>query len=228
MQAAKIYGKNINRNLTSYEIAVSEEAGKLALDDPSLLCKRDVLYDKAKENVRCSSTFVFKKGRSRSNVVDQPTPPLKRRYTNESCREDHIKKLGEDIDGKQKQIKFKILYQTKAQASKGWETCERLQSEINMLRKEIHSLEEELKVFKRKQQKSTWFKKKKKSASVKENPTNQLILCENNDQLKVTENPRVNAEKEIIEITENSQTTSSISHRQGNCNGLPPPQASFV
>ena len=73
-------------------------------------------------------------------------------------REDHITKLVEDIDGKQKQVKFKLLHQTKAQASKDWETCERLQSEVNMLRKEIHSLEEELKIFKRKQQRSTWFK----------------------------------------------------------------------
>ena len=94
-------------------------------------------------------------------MVSQPTPPVKRRYTNESCREDHIAKLVEDIDGKQKQVKFKLLHQTKAQASKEWETCEKLQSDLNMLRKELYSLEEELKVFKRKQQKSAWSKKKR-------------------------------------------------------------------
>lgn len=64
IEAAKIYGRDSDRVLKSYEMAVNEEAGKIALDDPTLLSKRDVLYEKAKESVRCSSTFLFNKGKS--------------------------------------------------------------------------------------------------------------------------------------------------------------------
>ena len=219
-QAAKIYGRDHNRALTSYELAVNEEAGRLASDDPSLLCKRDVLYEKAKECVRSSSTFSFKKGQSRSNLASKSTTPAKRKYTNELCREDHITKLIEDIDGKQKQVKFKLLYQTKAQASKDWETCERLQSEVNMLRKEIHSLEQELKVFKRKQQKSAWFKKKSKSASVKEIPANQSTLFESVNQPMEIEKS-TNAEKEVIQMADDSQNMSSgkqVNNNEGEVN----------
>lgn len=103
------------------------------------------------------------------------------------------------------------MHQTKAQASKDWGTCERLQSEINMLQKETHSLLEELKVFKRKQQESQWRKKKRKSDSVKEHQGNQRTL----DQLKVKEKS-VNDEIEVSEVievsseTEDSEIASSL------------------
>ncbi len=142
IDSAKIYGKGSDRVLTSYEIAVNEEAGRPALDDPALLNKRDILYEKAKESVRCSSTFSFKKGKSRSTLqANKQNVPEKRKYTSESSREEHIAKLFEDIDGKQKQVKYKVLHQTKVQASKDWEVCERLQGEINILKKEIYSLQ---------------------------------------------------------------------------------------
>lgn len=35
--------------MTPYETAVNEASAKLALEDPSLVIKRDVLYEKAKE-----------------------------------------------------------------------------------------------------------------------------------------------------------------------------------
>ena len=95
-----------------------------------------------KESVRCSSTFSFKKGKSWSTLqANKQNVPEKRKYTSESSREEHIAKLFEDIDGKQKQVKYKVLHQTKVQASKDWEVCERLQGEINILKKEIYSLQ---------------------------------------------------------------------------------------
>jgi hypothetical protein len=96
IDSAKIYGKGSDRVLTSYEIAVNEEAGRLALDDLALLNKRDILYEKAKESVRCSSTFSFKKGKSRSALqANKQNVPEKRKYTSESSREEHIAKLFE-------------------------------------------------------------------------------------------------------------------------------------
>jgi predicted RNase H-like nuclease (RuvC/YqgF family) len=88
---------------------------------------------------------------------------------------------------KQKQVKYKVLHQTKAQASKDWEVCERLQGEINILKKEIYSLQQELKCFQRKQQKSKWFKKKKGScANNKEHQgtSDQPTLRQSIDRLK--------------------------------------------
>ena len=53
---------------TPYETAVNEASANLALEDPSLLMKRDVLYEKAKEAVRNETSFTFKKGKSRSTL----------------------------------------------------------------------------------------------------------------------------------------------------------------
>ena len=149
-----------------------------------MLNKRDILYEKAKESVRCSSTFSFKKGKSRSALqANKQNVPEKRKYTSESSREEHIAKLFEDIDGKQKQVKYKVLHQTKAQVLKDW----RLQGEINILKKEIYSLQQELKCFQRKQQKSKWFKKKKGScANTKEHQgtSDQPTLRQSIDRLK--------------------------------------------
>lgn len=55
--------------MTPYETAVNEASAKLALEDPSLVIKRDVLYEKAKEAVRNDSSFTFKKGKSRSTLL---------------------------------------------------------------------------------------------------------------------------------------------------------------
>ena len=61
ISAAKIYGKgSSHKDLTPYQISVNEAAGKLALENPSLLHQRGFLYEKAKEAVRNDSCFVFK------------------------------------------------------------------------------------------------------------------------------------------------------------------------
>ena len=65
-------------------------------------------------------------------------------------------------------MKYKQLYQSKAQASKDWETCDRLQKEMATLRKEVFDAQQELKLFQGKEKKSKWYKKKvKPSVGVK-------------------------------------------------------------
>jgi len=124
ISAAKIYGKgSSDKDLTPYQISVNEAAGKLALENPSLLHQRGFLYEKAKEAVRNDSCFVFKKGKSRSKSVEEVEPvPSKKKYTSETLREERTAQLVEDIEGKQQQLKYKQLHQSKAQASKDWET----------------------------------------------------------------------------------------------------------
>jgi hypothetical protein len=70
IESAKIYGKGTKRVLTSYEDAVNKEAGDICMENPMFLNKRDVLYEKAKERVRCDNSFVFKKGKSQSKSTE--------------------------------------------------------------------------------------------------------------------------------------------------------------
>lgn len=173
IESSKIYGKGSTRVLTPYETAVNESSAKLALEDPSLLIKRDVLYEKAKEVVRSDTSFSFKKGKSRSTLsglIDEEKP-AKRKYTTDSYRKEHITKLTEDIDGKQKQMKFKMLHQSKAQSSKDWETCDKIQKEMNTIRQEIHKCQQELQLLQRKESKSKWYKKSKKCDDGEESTT---------------------------------------------------------
>ena len=150
--------------MTPYDAAVNQASAKLALEDPSLLIKRDVLYEQAKEAVRNDTTFSFKKGKSRSTLSSERDEerPTNRKYTTDSFRKEHISNLMEDIDGKQKEIRFKMLHQSKAQNSKDWETCEKLQKEMNTLRRELHKLQQELQLLQRKDKKAKWYKKTKK------------------------------------------------------------------
>ena len=116
-----IYGKGLSdKVLTPYQISVNEAAGKLALENPSLLDQRGILYDKAKEAVRDDSCFVFKKGKSRSKSVEVEPVSSKKQYTSDTFRKEHTAQLLEDIEGKQQQLKYKQLRQSKAQASKDW------------------------------------------------------------------------------------------------------------
>ncbi|XP_068758162.1 uncharacterized protein [Montipora capricornis] len=66
MKDAMIYGKNLAKPLSEYQIAVNKAAGKLALQSPVLLSNRGELYEKAREQVKVDG-YSFKKGFSRSN-----------------------------------------------------------------------------------------------------------------------------------------------------------------
>lgn len=168
ISGAMIYGKgSSDKVLTPYQISVNETAGKLALENPSLLDQRGILYEKDKEAVRGDSCFVFKKGKSRSKSVEEVEPvPSKKQYTSDTFRKEHTAQLLEDIEGKQQQLKYKQLRQSKAQASKEWETCDRLQKEMATLRKEVFEAQKELKLFQRKEKKSKWYKKRQTKALV--------------------------------------------------------------
>lgn len=133
-----------------------------------------MLYEKAKEVVRNETSFTFKKGKSRSPLSSEieVEKSAKRKNTSESLRKEHIIKLKEDIDGKQKEMKFKMLHQSKAQNSKDWETCEKLQKEMNTLRQELHKCQQELQLLERKEKKSKWYKRKKSDDS-EENTTGE-------------------------------------------------------
>ena len=110
-----IYGKgSSDKVLTPYQISVNMAAGKLALENPSLLHQRCILYEKAKEAVRSDNYFVFKKGKSRSKSVEEVDPvPPKKQYTSDALRKEHTAQRLEDMQGKQQQLKYQQLRQSK-------------------------------------------------------------------------------------------------------------------
>lgn len=68
-------------------------------------------------------------------------------------------------------MNFKMLHQSKAQSSKDWETCDKIQKEMNTLRQEIHKCQQELQLLQRKESKSKWYKKSKKCGDGEESTT---------------------------------------------------------
>ena len=186
ISAAMIYGKgSSDKVLTPYQISVNEAAGKLALENPSLLDQRGILYEKDKEPLRGESCFVFKKGKSRSKSFEEVGPvPSKKQYTSDTFRKEHTAQLLEDIEGKQKQLKYKQLRQSKAQASKDWEMFDRLQKEMATLRKEVFEAQKELKLFQRKEKKSKWYKKRQTKALVSQFRIRPLLTLTGKERTK--------------------------------------------
>jgi len=75
-------------------------------------------------------------------------------------------------------MKFKMLQQSKAHATKDWEACDRLQKEMNTLRKDIFDSQQELTMFQSKERKAKWHKKKVKVSSNDGPKENQATLLQ--------------------------------------------------
>ena len=72
ISAAMICGKgSSDKVLTPYQISVNEAAGKLALENPSLLDQRGILCEKAKEAVRGDSYFGLRKENPDQNQLNK-------------------------------------------------------------------------------------------------------------------------------------------------------------
>ena len=105
LNEAKIYKKE---PLTEYQLRVNEEAGKIAMSHPELLCRgrRGVLLQKARSAV-VDSGYAFKKGKSRSKKVSSYEIPLSRNKVNSEVRKKRIEELNEEIKNLDEQVVFK-------------------------------------------------------------------------------------------------------------------------
>ena len=85
---AVIYGRGTNKKITAYQAEINSAAIKLALADPSLLqsCKALLEHAHSKVNVE----YKFKKGTSRSKLINDAKPPAKHHRTLDSIRTRHI------------------------------------------------------------------------------------------------------------------------------------------
>ncbi|KAF9988420.1 hypothetical protein BGZ65_004732 [Modicella reniformis] len=69
MMQAVIYGKRSSRSLTIYEQAINSAAQSLALEDPSLLTNKGLLWNKAKSKL-LEEGYDYKRGKSRSKLPE--------------------------------------------------------------------------------------------------------------------------------------------------------------
>ena len=71
IEMARIFTKESSRPLSKYQKQINAEAGSLAVADPSLLCKRGELLDRAREVV-VENGYAFVKGKPRSKRLSSP------------------------------------------------------------------------------------------------------------------------------------------------------------
>lgn len=108
LENAKIFRRESSRPLTNYQKQVNEEAGLLALNNPSLLCRCGELLELAREKVM-EGGYNFVKGKSRSKRLASPddTPRPSRVKINAKLRQKRISALEDNIANLDQQIGFK-------------------------------------------------------------------------------------------------------------------------
>ncbi|MCG8622630.1 MAG: hypothetical protein MJE68_11630 [Proteobacteria bacterium] len=80
--------------------------------------------------------------------------------TTESIRAQHIGELEEDIKDINDQLQFKEKRREQAELSRNYKLCDQLTEEMSSLKKQKREREEELRLWKRKQQQGSWYKKR--------------------------------------------------------------------
>ena len=164
---AKIY-KKPDHLLNDYEKEINKAAIELVQDDYSLLLNRGELFNKAKEIVR-NGNYQFKKGYSRSkHATDQttkePSSVPRRQNTCSDDRKARIVQLTEQIKEVKHQIAVKEKQKVKAESVHDYLLCDRMSTEKRKLLSEQATLENELKLIQRKEQKSHWYHQKPRLA----------------------------------------------------------------
>ena len=154
---AKIYGHNPAKYITRYHEQINKASVQLALQDPNLLLCRQKLLQLARGKMN-EGGYQFKKGRSRSKEYETASPIPKRPKTTETLRAKHIQELHEDVKDLSDQLRFKEKRRDQATSSRNCKVCDQLTEEMSVLRKWRRECEEELRLWKRKQQQADWYK----------------------------------------------------------------------
>ncbi|KAK3819903.1 MAG: hypothetical protein J3Q66DRAFT_281874 [Benniella sp.] len=179
---ALIYGKHSSRSLTKYEEAINRAAQSLALEDPSLLTNKGLLWNKAKAKL-LHEDYDYKRGKSRSKLPeaaqkkDQKASKerlIQKREANASnaatIRLRRIASLGEQLHRKtaEREVLLAQLLQLElpeykrsnpltfeAQAKEARDNLARIENDRQSISKELVSL-------KNKERKHQWYEKRKK------------------------------------------------------------------
>lgn len=138
----------------------------LALEDPTLLCRRGELLDLAREKV-VESGYAFVKGKSRSKKLSVPDTPVRsvRKKISTEVRLKRIKSLKEEIANLDEQIKFKEKRREQSEAVRNYKLCEDITQEIGIVKQQWRELSGELATIQDKQRKAKWYAKKRQEKS---------------------------------------------------------------
>ena len=152
--------------MTRYQKCINEAAAQLASAEPSLVMSRQKLLDRARDLVR-EGGYEFKKGKSRSKKLVQDTECAepKRPKTSEGLRIKRIKQLEDDVSDFNDRLQFKEKRRQQATNARNYKLCDQLTEEMSEIKHKKRACEQELESWKRKQHKSSWYKKHKGSSS---------------------------------------------------------------
>ena len=141
-ELAVIYKKDTSRPLSKHQLAMNEAAQALALDQPSLIRKRQMLLDLARDRV-IASGFQFVKGKSRSKKSSgsEEEPAPKRRKLSQDIREKRMKDLEQDISDLKERIGFKEKRITEKLNVHDYKRCDELKEEVMEVRKKLREAE---------------------------------------------------------------------------------------
>ncbi|KAF9147586.1 hypothetical protein BGX20_006616 [Mortierella sp. AD010] len=194
MHQALIYGKQSpSRQLTKYEHAINCAAQSLALEDPSLLTNKGLLWNKAKAKL-LDEDYDYKRGKSRSKLPEAEKKKdhkvskerlIQKREANASnaatLRLRRIASLGEQFHRKtadreallahllrleSPEYKQKHPNTFEAEAKKARDDLARVENDRQSLSKELGSL-------KNKERKHQWYEKRKKHRIENGGPSEQ-------------------------------------------------------
>ena len=155
--------------ISEYHQRLNEEAGVLVMADPSLLTipgGRGELLKLARSAVH-SSGYVYKKGKSRSRLFEGPDVETSntRKHVKISAemRQRRIKVLEEDIESLNKQMSYKQKRLEQAEVMKRYDQCEVITKEMQELKQQKRTLENELSSYHLKEKKAQWYQQKKRT-----------------------------------------------------------------
>ena len=165
---AVIFGRDPNKSskLTTYHLKINDAAKQLCLQNPELLSDRAKLLELSREKVH-EDGYQYRKGTSRSKKLhlssDEQSAP-KRPKISEDIRLRRISELQEDIKDATDQIQIKEKRRDIAATAHQYKDCDRLTSQISLLRQKMRERKSELAQLQKKQRKSTWYRKKRSAS----------------------------------------------------------------
>ncbi len=208
LEMAKIFKKESSRPLTNYQKQINYEAGMLALDNPALLARRGNLLELAREKV-VDSGYTFVKGKSRSNKLGVPDVSTRQTRTKVSAelRHKRIGALEEGIANFDEQLRFKEKRRQQAETVRNYKLCDELTEEIGIVKQQRREMADELALFRTKDRKSKWYKKRKEARKSSDSTSN--ITSDDSDYPVSSPNSSVASTRSEILLSDSEELHGS-------------------
>ncbi|KAG0196651.1 hypothetical protein BGX28_009896 [Mortierella sp. GBA30] len=182
MHQALIYGKHSSRSLTKYEDAINRAAQSLALEEPSLLANKGLLWNKAKAKL-LEEDYDYKRGKSRSKLPEASSQKkdkqskasiLQKREANASnaasMRVRRINSLGEQMHRKTAEREALLAQLLRLESPEYKQArphtyeaeAQEAREKLGTVETDRASISKELASLKNKERKHQWYEKRKK------------------------------------------------------------------